>query len=115
MERDMKIQVGCVNEGDTYFSFVQRVDLPHSIHQPGSAFPAFPPCSGLQGLWSKPWGMLPDMLVSPVLHLTALMLAQTPYPQIAQLLCLSDDISCGICGVHMAVALWKNLLWVGWL
>jgi len=23
------------------FSFVQRVDLPHSIRQPGSAFPAF--------------------------------------------------------------------------
>jgi len=111
----MKIQVGCVKKVILTFSFVQRVDLPHSIHQPGSAFPAFPPCSGLQGLWSKPQGMLPDMLVSLVLHLTALMPAQTPYPHIAQLLHLSDDISCGICGIHMAVALWKNLLWVGWL
>src|SRR5882724_55427 len=47
--RDMKIQVGCVKEGDTYFllCFVHLVDLPHSIGQPVSAFPAFPPCSGL--------------------------------------------------------------------
>src|SRR5882724_7114146 len=109
MERDMKIQVGCVKVILT-FSFVHLVDLPHSIHQPVSAFPAFPPSSGLQGPWSKPQGMLPDMLVSLVLHLTVLMPAQTPYPHIAQLL-----ISCGICGIHMAVVLWKNLLWEGWL
>ena len=37
--------------------------------------------------------MLPDMLVSPVLHLTSLMPVWTPYLHIAQLLHLSDDIS----------------------
>src|SRR5882724_10034794 len=115
MERDMMIQVAFVKEGDTYFLFCSSGG-PSSFHSSASvAFPAFPPCSGLQGLWSKPRGMLPDIPVSPVLHLTALMPAQTPYLHIAQLLHLSDDTSCGICGVHVAVMLWKNLLWVGWL
>jgi len=60
---------GVCEGGDTYFLFVQRVDLPHCIH-PARVLHSllFPPCSGLQGLWSKPQGMLPDMLVSPVLH-----------------------------------------------
>src|SRR5882724_7029034 len=115
MERDMKIKVGCVKESDTYFLFCSEGG-PSSFHSSARVcIPHFPPCSGLQGLWSKPQGMLPDMLVSLVLHLTALMAAWTPYPHIAQLLHLSDDISCGICGIHVAVALWKNLLWVGWL
>src|SRR5882724_9504449 len=87
------------------FSFLHPLGLPHSIHLPASAFPTFPACSGLQGLWSKPEGMWPDMRVSPVWHLTASMPVRTPYVHVARRQHLSDDISCGICGFHVAVVL----------
>src|SRR5882724_3367102 len=87
------------------FSFLHPVGLPHSIHLPASAFPAFPAFSGLQGMWSKPVGMWPDMRVSPVRHLTASMPVQTPYLHDAWQQHLSDDICCGMCGFHMAMVL----------
>jgi len=56
-------------------------------------------------------GMQPDIPVSLVLHLTASMPVWTPYLHIAQQQHLSNDIPCGICGLHVAVLL-KNLPWV---
>src|SRR5882724_708421 len=96
------------------FSFVHPVGLPHSTHHPASGFPTFPPCSGLQGWWSMPWGMQPDMPESQVLHWTAWMPVQRPYHHIAQQLHLWDNIFCGICRHHMAGGLWKKWPWVGW-
>src|SRR5882672_8515519 len=54
-------------------------------------------------------GVHGQMQVSLVLHLTALMPVQIPYLHIAQQLHPSDDIYCGIWGLHVAVGLWKNL------
>jgi len=86
--------------------FVHLVDLPHSIHQPASAFPLFLLAQASRAM-VKAQGIC-QIFWCPQCAFDCLMPLGTPYLHIAQLLHLSDDISWGICGIHVAVGLWKN-------
>jgi len=93
--RETEIQVGCVKEG-ILFLFVQRVDLPHSVCHPASAFPLFSLLRPSRAV-SMPWVCF-QICWCPSAAFDCFDASQTPYPHISQLLHLSDDISCGICG-----------------
>src|SRR5467141_92936 len=116
MERDMKIKVGCLEESDTYFLFCSSGG-PSSFHSSASfCIPCFSSllrpstvvvkASGYVARYAGVPGAVFDCLDA---SLDTICILHTD--------CVSQMIyiSCGICALRMAVGLWKNLPWVGWL